>query len=188
MKLPLVHGRMTQRAACCCCALSGSYRRSRKRREAQEFPLLGRGSPGASARAWPITVMASSEDDPSQWTRIVRKGKDKKLGRKGEVLSLPVGGPSENFRPNGSPQLTLDDIKADHHKIASKWRTTKCYEQLRSIVVEKVVSHQKVTRAVCLGIGAFDPEDGSWTSQRRSHIQLAAFLAIVDALSWFSPI
>lgn len=130
--------------------------------------------------------MASSEDDPSQWIRIVRKGKGKKLGRKEEVLSLPVGGPPENFHPNGSPQLTVDDIKADHHKIASKWRTTECYEKLRSIVVGKSLSHQRVNRAVCLGIGAFDPEDGSWTSQRRSHIQLAAFLAIVDTLSWSS--
>jgi hypothetical protein len=126
---------------------------------------------------------ADQEDDPSQWTRIVRKGKGKKLGRKEEVLRLPVGGPPENFHPNGSPQLTVDEIKADHHKIASKWRSTKCYEQLRSTVVDKSVSHQRVTRAVCLGIGAFDPEDGSWSSQRRSHIQLAAFLAIVEALS-----
>ncbi|POS77442.1 hypothetical protein DHEL01_v204165 [Diaporthe helianthi] len=129
--------------------------------------------------------MASStvqNDDPSQWTRIVRKGKGKKLGRKEEVLRLPVGGPTENFHPNGSPQLTVDDINANHHQIASKWRSTNCYEQLCSIIVEKSVSHQRVNRAVCLGIGAFDPQDGSWSSQRRSHIQLAAFLAIVDAL------
>lgn len=128
--------------------------------------------------------MASSsnqEDDPSQWTRISRKGK--KLRRKEEVLRLPVGGPPENFHPNGSPQLTVDDIKADHHKVASKWRTTKCYDQLCSIVRDKSASHEKITRAVCLGLGAFDPEDNSWSAQRRSHIQLAAFMAMVEALS-----
>lgn len=124
---------------------------------------------------------ADQDDDPSQWTRIVRKGK--KLSRKEEALRLPVGGPPENFHPNGSPQLTVDDIKADHHKVASKWRETKCCEQLFKIVKDKSASHEKITRAVCLGLGAFDPEDGSWSAQRRSHIQLAAFLAMVEALS-----
>lgn len=126
---------------------------------------------------------ADQEDDPSQWTRIVRKGK--KLGRKEEVLRLPVGGPPENFHPNGSPQLTVDNIKADHHKVASKWRATECHEQLCRMIKEKSASHEKITRAVCLGLGAFDPEDGSWSAQRRSHIQLAAFLAMVEALSEF---
>lgn len=123
------------------------------------------------------------EDDPSQWTRITRKGKGKKLGRKEEVLRLPVGGPPENFHPNGSPQLTVDDIKANHDRFASKWRATKCYEQLFCIIKDKSASHEKITRAVCLGLGAFDPEDSSFTAQRRSHIQLAAFLAMVETLS-----
>ncbi|KAG8161014.1 hypothetical protein KVR01_009278 [Diaporthe batatas] len=151
---------------------------------AQEFHLDERPRQRSICRprAWPVIVMASSEDDPSQWTRIVRKGKGKKLGRKEEILSLPVGGPPENFHPNRSPKLTVHDIKADHHKIASRWRTTEGYEQLCSTINDHSVSHQNVTRAVCLGIGAFDPEDGSWSSQRRSHTQLAAFLAIVDAL------
>ncbi|KAI3391880.1 hypothetical protein diail_6648 [Diaporthe ilicicola] len=121
------------------------------------------------------------EDDHSQWTRIVRKGK--KLGRQEEVLRLPVGGPPENFRPNGSPQLSVDDIKADHNRIASKWRQTQCCEQLCHIIRERSSSHEMISRAVCLGIGAFDPDDASWTAQRRSHIQLAAFLAMVEALS-----
>ncbi|KAK7699560.1 hypothetical protein SLS64_011513 [Diaporthe eres] len=123
---------------------------------------------------------ADQEDDPSQWTRIVRKGK--KLSRKEEVLRLPVGGPPENFHPNRSPQLTVDDIKADHHKVASKWRATKCYEQLCCTIRGNSSSHEKITRAVCLGLGPFDPEDASWSAQRRSHIQLAAFLAMVEVL------
>lgn len=121
------------------------------------------------------------DDDPSQWTRIVRKGK--KPSRKEDALRLPVGGPPENFHPNGSPQLTVDDIKANHNKVASKWRETKCHEQLCKIIKEKSASHEKITRGVCLGLGTFDPEDGSWSAQRRSHIQLAAFLAMVEALS-----
>lgn len=124
---------------------------------------------------------ACQDDDPSQWTRIIRKGK--KLGRQEEVLRLPVGGPAENFHPNGSPQLTVDDIRADHERVASKWRATQCSKQLISTIKDKSVSHVKITRAVCLGLGPFDPEDSSWSAQRRSHIQLAAFLAMVDTLS-----
>lgn len=129
---------------------------------------------------------ADQEDEPAQWTRITRKGKGKKLGRKEEVLRLPVGGPPENFQPNGSPQLTIDDIKANHDRVASNWRATKCYEQLCSIIKGKTASYEKITRAVCLGLGAFDPEDASWSAQRRSHIQLAAFLAMVETLSGFA--
>ncbi|KUI70007.1 hypothetical protein VM1G_04796 [Cytospora mali] len=133
--------------------------------------------------------MASSEDqqdDPSQWTRVVRKGKGKgkgkKLGRREEVLRLPLGGPPENFRPNGTPVLSLDDIKADHSKIASKWLATGGYTKLCKFIKTNAATHAKITRAICLGLGAFDPEDGSLVAQRRSHIQLAAFLAIVDIL------
>ncbi|KAK2601408.1 hypothetical protein N8I77_010862 [Diaporthe amygdali] len=127
-----------------------------------------------------MAASADQGDDPSQWTRIVRKGK--KFGRQKEVLRLPVGGPAENFHPNGSPQLTVDDIKADHHRIGSKWQATKCHEQLCKIIEDKSASHEKINRAICLGLGPFDPEDASWSAQRRSHIQLAAFLAIVEAL------
>lgn len=126
----------------------------------------------------------SQQDDSSQWTRIVRKGKknNKKVSRQDETLRLPLGGPVENFRPNGTPLLSVDDIKANHAKVASKWHTSECYTKLCHVIKTNAMSHTKITRAVCLGLGAFDPEDGSWVSQRRSHIQLAAFLAIVEML------
>lgn len=124
----------------------------------------------------------AQQDDASQWTKITRKGKGKKLRRKQEVLRLPLGGPVENFQPNGKPVLSVDDIRADHTKIASKWHATDCYKKLCNIIKDNATARTKITRAVCLGLGPFDPEDGSWVAQRRSHIQLAAFLAIVEIL------
>ncbi|ROV88413.1 hypothetical protein VSDG_09223 [Cytospora chrysosperma] len=126
----------------------------------------------------------SQQEDSSQWTRIVRKGKknNKKVSRQDETLRLPLGGPVENFRPNGTPLLSVDDIKANHAKVASKWHESECRTKLCHVIKTNAMSHTKITRAVCLGLGAFDPEDGSWVSQRRSHIQLAAFLAIVEIL------
>ncbi|UNI22243.1 hypothetical protein JDV02_008147 [Purpureocillium takamizusanense] len=39
-----------------------------------------------------------------------------------------------------------------------------------------------VTKAVCLGIGTFDPPDGGWEAKRRTFLQLIAFLILVEEL------
>lgn len=127
-----------------------------------------------------MASLEDQQDDPSQWTRIVRKGK--KLRRQEDVLRLPLGGPPENFRPNEKPVLSVDDIKANHTKIVSQWQETECYTKLCGLIKDNAAAHANITRAVCLGLGAFDPEDNSWIAQRRSHIQMAAFLAIVEIL------
>lgn len=121
-------------------------------------------------------------EDTSQWTRIVRKEKAKKLGRRQQPAQPPPAGPPENFRPNPSPKLSVDDIRAEHQGVSSKWRGTACYERLSRLVKVNAASHAPIRKAVCLGLGAFDPEDGSWVAQRRSHSQLAAFLTVVEVL------
>lgn len=131
---------------------------------------------------------AEGHDDPAQWTRIRRKGK--KLDRRQQPApprsqsqpSPPAAGPAENFQPNPSPQLSADDIRAAHDKIAARWRASDARDKLHRLVESHAASHRAVQRAVCLGLGAFDPDDGSWLAQRRSHIQLAAFLTMVETL------
>ncbi|KAF3760036.1 hypothetical protein M406DRAFT_222847, partial [Cryphonectria parasitica EP155] len=88
----------------------------------------------------------------------------------------------ENFRPNRRPQLSADEIRADYNDISSQWLSSGCHATLSNLVRDNASSHAGVRRAVCLGLGAFDPEDGSLLAQRRSHIQLAAFLTIVQIL------
>lgn len=114
--------------------------------------------------------------EPSQWTRVSRKGK-------GNQSLPPAAGAPENFLPNPAPQLSPQDIGAHHQKIATKWRATDNYVKLCDTVRTNAASHIPITRAICLGLGAFDPEDGSWMAQRRSHIQMAAFLTVVEILS-----
>lgn len=135
------------------------------------------------------TMATSTADhettDSSQWTRIVRKGK--KLGRKQQEQEKsshhpPAAGPAENFQPNPSPQLSADEINAAHADITPKWRASEAHENLCALIKTNAASHVAITRAVCLGLGAFDPDDGSWLAQRRSHVQLAAFLTMVEAL------
>lgn len=127
---------------------------------------------------------------PSEWTRVTRKGKRNKSQRQAKSADAglpppppPVAGAPENFQPNSAPQLSVQEIRADHDTIAAKWRGTAGYAQLCEVVKKNASSHAPITRAICLGLGAFDPQDGSWLAQRRSHVQMAAFLAIVDILS-----
>lgn len=120
----------------------------------------------------------------SEWTRVARKGKGNKSGRAyvPPRPPPPAAGAPDNFRPNPAPRLSPQDIEADHQKIAAQWRATDSYATLRETVRSNAASHAPITRAICLGLGPFDPEDGSWTAQRRSHTQLAAFLAVVQVL------
>lgn len=123
--------------------------------------------------------------EQSQWTRVSRKGKGKRSNRQTKSVEAPppVAGAPEHFLPNPTPQLSIQDIRANHGKIATKWRSTAGYSKLCEIIKANAASHAPITRAICLGLGAFDPEDGSWVAQRRSHIQMAAFLAIVGTLN-----
>lgn len=132
--------------------------------------------------------MATAGEDPGagEWTRIVRKGRNSKnnISSSSALAAVPpAAGPAENFLPNAAPKLTLADIQAEHDKVRAKWRASPSYNRLFSLVAAKAgASHVGVRRAVCLGLGAFDPEDGSWVARRRSHVQLAAFLGLVEAL------
>lgn len=123
-------------------------------------------------------------EKPSQWTRVTKKGKGRKFGRQAKNLQAPpVAGAPENFLPNPAPQLSAEDIRTNHERIATKWCATEGYVRLCEALKANAASHAPITRAICLGLGAFDPADGSWIAQRRSHTQMAAFLAIVDVLS-----
>ena len=122
----------------------------------------------------------NDNEDAAQWTRVIRKGKA--LGRQVQVLRLPLGGPESNFPPNPNARLTLDDIRSDHAKMPNRWRTSAASKALDKLVADNCEAHAPITTAVCLGLGSFDPEDGSFDATRRSHVQLEAFLAIVKVL------
>ncbi|PSR80333.1 hypothetical protein BD289DRAFT_357373, partial [Coniella lustricola] len=81
------------------------------------------------------------------------------------------------------PQLSAVDIQAQHEKIAARFRATPCCQKLIKLITAHAPSHVRITRAICLGLGPFDPEDGSWDAQRRSHVQLEAFLNMVAVLA-----
>lgn len=56
---------------------------------------------------------------------------------------------------------------------------------LRKLIASQGDVLAPVKKAICLGIGSFDPEDGSWDSKRRTYHQCIAFLAMVEELGMF---
>ncbi|KAK2052774.1 hypothetical protein LY76DRAFT_555131 [Colletotrichum caudatum] len=78
---------------------------------------------------------------------------------------------------------SVADITAEYEAFKTRWRDTPCHANLRELVEANAAAHRMVRKAVCLGVGTFDPEDGGWDAKRRSYIQLDGFLTIVEVLS-----
>ncbi|KAI1100019.1 hypothetical protein F4804DRAFT_336642 [Jackrogersella minutella] len=119
-----------------------------------------------------------------EWTRVRRKG------RRPMKSSGPVNPSRSNALTPGLKQrlsfLSASDIEKEHHRITDQWRASTCRSRLQEIVKSRpCTSH--ITLAICFGLGSFDPEDGSWESKRRAHVQLAAFLDIVEHLQHNNP-
>lgn len=90
----------------------------------------------------------------------------------------PGPGPGPDFT---AARLTVSDIRRDHERYMAHWQESACRRRLVDLLTASA-QPPRVTRAVCLGIGSFDPEDGAWEVKRRAHIQLAAFLSIIYSL------
>ncbi|KAK8109729.1 hypothetical protein PG999_007866 [Apiospora kogelbergensis] len=85
-------------------------------------------------------------------------------------------------QPTRDSYLTVAEIKADHQHIREQWLASPCCENLKKIISSRAADRIS-SNAVCLGIGSFDPPDGSWQVKRRTHAQLAAFQTVVDILN-----
>lgn len=121
------------------------------------------------------------EGKAAQWTHVSRKRARISSRTASGILKAMSDSPPIDQRP-AADLLSVDDIEKNHDRYASKWRQSKSYDILCDLLKDNAASHVKITRAVCLGIGAFDPVTGSVVLQRQSHIQLEAFLAMVQSL------
>ncbi|GKT45853.1 uncharacterized protein ColSpa_06034 [Colletotrichum spaethianum] len=96
----------------------------------------------------------------------------------------PAKVPGSALRPDEPRTLkSVADITAEYETFKTRWRDTACHTRLKELVKTNAEKHQTVRKAVCLGVGTFDPEDGGWDAKRRSYIQLDGFLTIVEVLS-----
>lgn len=119
------------------------------------------------------------QQQQQEWTQVRRKQqpRHRNAGKKSQLKAPPP----PVTRPDNTAaaaHLSVSDIQKDHDRFENQWRESTCLRRLNDLVTSNS-SKPKVTRAVCLGIGSFDPEDGAWEVKRRAHVQLAAFLSIV---------
>ncbi|KAJ0315127.1 hypothetical protein COL5a_012093 [Colletotrichum fioriniae] len=113
-----------------------------------------------------------------EWIHVKSKSRSRRSAPK-----PPVKGPGAISKPaEPRSHKSVIDITAEYHSFKSKWRETICCLSLKKLVRDNFEGHRRVRKAVCLGVGTFDPEDGGWDAKRRSYIQLDAFLTVVEVL------
>lgn len=106
-----------------------------------------------------------------EWTQVTSKSR--RSGRR--TAPLPVVPRTSDLRPAA-------DLAADHRRLRARWEDDECCRRLRHLLSTHASRIKSVSRAVNLGVGTFDPADGSWEAKRSSHVQLIAFLVIVEEL------
>lgn len=131
-----------------------------------------------SAQPQPEPQRGVQQDDEG-WTRVLAKSRR----RGGKPHPVPVDrhhGAEQSPQPRTENLRSADDIASEYRRIRSQWETEDAAQALRRLVTDH--GPRGVSRAVCLGIGTFDPPDGGWDTKRRTYVQLIAFLLLVEAL------
>lgn len=109
----------------------------------------------------------------SEWTQV-RKGRGRGRGSKSHTTkdhhTPPPRDPSD-IKPLSALQTEL-----------TRFQTQYDTKPVRKLVQDHVKSFKSINKAVCLGLGTFDPPDGSYDAKRRTYIQYLAFLAMVEEI------
>ncbi|KAI0111134.1 hypothetical protein GGR51DRAFT_557540 [Nemania sp. FL0031] len=119
----------------------------------------------------------STNTEEEVWVKVHRR-----KGRRSRTVISPV---SSATPPPSIPTLSSEQVQKDHERYTAQWKSSPSYSQLQEILTTHAAKTGSVavTKAICFGLGSFDtPPDGSWERTRTSHIQLAAFLTIVEHL------
>jgi hypothetical protein len=122
----------------------------------------------------------SSEQPQEDWVRVRHR-----KGRRSGGNAAPAGAVSSSVPIPSTPSLTLEQVKQDYDRFAGHWKSSPSSFRLQELLSNHAASSTSsnvVTKAICFGLGTFDPADGAWEQKRKVHVQLAAFLTIVEHL------
>ncbi|PON29096.1 hypothetical protein TGAM01_v202204 [Trichoderma gamsii] len=138
-------------------------------------------------------MMAEIQQNPpeEEWTLVpVRKGK----GGRPKPVPDPTDVKAILSQPTMRPRSILassskEAIAGQHFYILRDYKESRECRVLQALInvfkAEIKGSEDPITKAICLGIGSFDPDNGSWITKERTHMQFAAFSIILDELLIF---
>jgi hypothetical protein len=136
-------------------------------------------SASVSAPAPARSVAPGSNDPDAGWTHVRSKR------RRNQAVATPgpslQGEPTE-IEPRTASSKTVPEMHDEYARISSQWEGQAARNALLEIVRANAKRSPRISRAICLGIGTFDPENGGWEAKRRAYLQLAAFTTIVACL------
>ncbi|KAL7922865.1 hypothetical protein ACQKWADRAFT_291663 [Trichoderma austrokoningii] len=108
-------------------------------------------------------------------------------GRKGRRRPQPVDAPV--IKSKTTLPLSKEAIAKDHCSILQAHKDSDENRVLISMINEMVADKIKkfgsgdiFRKAICLGIGTFNPESGSWAAKERAHVQYLTFCIIVEEI------
>lgn len=127
------------------------------------------------------TTETKSEPTQEEWTFVKSKSRFRRKPPKVPAKALEAARSSE-------PRIfkSVEEIATEYDGFKARWRDTTCHERIKDLVKKNAGDGRRVKKAICLGVGTFDPEDGGWDAKRRSYIQLDGFLTVVEALCMYS--
>jgi hypothetical protein len=148
-----------------------------------------RSGAAAEAAAVPRTATATATatatgQPKEEWTRVTgkRRQRPRKPSKQPPQHRGLVPPAAVSDGGGGGSTATVDDVRTEHARYRNEWLGSRAEAQLKAIVGARVKDGPSISKAVCFGIGSFDPPDGSWQVKRRAHVQLLAFLTMVEAL------
>ncbi|KAI0545578.1 hypothetical protein F4679DRAFT_457805 [Xylaria curta] len=122
----------------------------------------------------PTTEKASSEPQEADTWVEVRRRKGHRVSKKTSTKKRRAFTPAE-------PTISLEQMKQEYSRFSGEWLSSPACAQLRELLSGHTASTgSRITKAICFGLGTFDTPVYDW--KRTTHIQLAAFLAIVEHL------
>ncbi|KAH8169356.1 SRR1 domain-containing protein [Sarocladium implicatum] len=127
--------------------------------------------------------MAATDADP--WTFVKprsRKNKGKQASSKPPPGSQTSSEAPAVLKPRTTNLRSVDEISVEYRAVRAEWLESDTCAKLRELVEKHASGNVSISKAICLGVGTFDPEDGAWAQKRISFHQLIAFTVMVEEL------
>ncbi|TPX11382.1 uncharacterized protein E0L32_001200 [Thyridium curvatum] len=141
------------------------------------------GSPPTSRSSCRVT----NPPETAEWTVVSRRSGGRRRRGNHRAPELPAAAAAAATGAVSAPDYTSDDILKDRERISARFRDSACYRQLKQCITRILDSQSEsvasITHAICLGTGSFVPSIVRFETMRTTHIQLDAFLAMVEILA-----